>query len=163
MNVYVTDSALRRLQCSCLQLSSVLDTRSLCFFIRPHRGMVCLSLQLSWTRPWALQKPKPIRVPFGFWTRMGTRNHALGRDPDHPSEWNNFGGCSPIEVSSKRPRRTGLQTSGAARIWRPGEQKSHSGVQGQSPWSGGKAPWSWKHFGHWMSNGAGKFSPFSQI
>ena len=40
--------------------------------------------------------------------------------------------------------------------------QSPRGVQGQSPWSGGqgaKPPWSWKHFGHWMSNGAGKFSP----
>jgi len=36
--------------------------------------------------------------------------------------------------------------------------QSPSEVQGQSPWSGGDAPWSWKHFGHWMSNGAGKFS-----
>jgi len=32
--------------------------------------------------------------------------------------------------------------------------QSPSGVQEQSPWSGGH------HFGHWMSNGAGKFSPF---
>jgi len=28
---------------------------------------------------------------------------------------------------------------------------------------GAEAPWSWKHFGHWTSNGAGKFSPISQI
>jgi len=28
---------------------------------------------------------------------------------------------------------------------------------------GAKPPWSWKHFGHWMSNGDGKFSPFSKM
>jgi len=28
---------------------------------------------------------------------------------------------------------------------------------------GAKPPWSWKHFGHWMSNGAGKFSPFPKM
>ena len=40
----------------------------------------------------------------------------------------------------------------------------HSHVGSTSPWSGGQgggAPWSWKHFGHWMSNGAGKFSTSS--
>jgi len=43
--------------------------------------------------------------------------------------------------------------------------RAPSGVQGQSPWSGGgaKPHWSWKHFGHWMSNGAGKFSPFPKM
>ena len=42
----------------------------------------------------------------------------------------------------------------------------NSGVEGKSPWtrgSGGEAPWSWKHFDHWMSNGAGKFSRFPKM
>jgi len=42
--------------------------------------------------------------------------------------------------------------------------RAPSGVQGQSPWSGGQegiAPRSWKHFSHLMSNGAGKFSTSS--
>jgi len=44
------------------------------------------------------------------------------------------------------------------------EHEPITGVHGQSPWSGGaKPPWSWKHFGHWMFNGAGKFSPFPKI
>ena len=52
------------------------------------------------------------------------------------------------------------------------EHEPIMGVWGQSPQRGPgavplvrgtKPPWSWKHFGHWMSNGAGKFSPFSQI
>ena len=41
--------------------------------------------------------------------------------------------------------------------------RAPSGVQGQSPWSGcqgGEALLKLKKFGHWMSNGAGKFSPF---
>ena len=42
-----------------------------------------------------------------------------------------------------------------------------TGVQGQSPWSGcqgGFAPLKLKaYFGHWMSNGAGKFSPFPKM
>ena len=42
-----------------------------------------------------------------------------------------------------------------------------TGVQGQSPWSGcqgGEAPLKLKaYFGHWMSNGAGKFSPFPKM
>jgi len=32
------------------------------------------------------------------------------------------------------------------------------GSRGRAP---GEALWSWKHFGHWMSNGAGKFSSSS--
>jgi len=35
------------------------------------------------------------------------------------------------------------------------------GSRGRAPGQGvrrAKTPWSWKHFGHWMSNGAGKFS-----
>ena len=54
---------------------------------------------------------------------------------------------------------------GGARAYNGGlGARAPSGVQGQSPWSvckGGKAPWSWKHFGHWMSNGADKFSTSS--
>ena len=47
------------------------------------------------------------------------------------------------------------------------EHEPITGVLGQSPQRGpgaeprvrgAKPPWSWKHFGHWMSNGAGKFS-----
>ena len=35
---------------------------------------------------------------------------------------------------------------------------------GAEPLVGGaKPPWSWKHFGHWMFNGAGKFSPFLKM
>jgi len=43
------------------------------------------------------------------------------------------------------------------------EHEPITGVQGQSTGGqGGKAPWSWKHFGHWMSNGAGKLAPFQK-
>ena len=42
------------------------------------------------------------------------------------------------------------------------EHEPITGVWGQSPQRGpGAEPG--QHFGHWMSNGAGKFSPFSQI
>ena len=50
------------------------------------------------------------------------------------------------------------------------EHERITGVWGQSPQRGpgaeplvrgAKLPWSWKHFGHWMSNGAGKFSTSS--
>ena len=40
--------------------------------------------------------------------------------------------------------------------------RAPSGFQGQSPWSGGEAPWSWKHFGHWMSNGSRQIYPLSK-
>ena len=33
---------------------------------------------------------------------------------------------------------------------------SPNGVQGQSPWSGGQSPWSWKLFSSWMPKGNGK-------
>jgi len=42
----------------------------------------------------------------------------------------------------------------------------HHGECGARAYNGGlgaKPPWSWKHFGHWMSNGAGKFSPFPKM
>ena len=42
---------------------------------------------------------------------------------------------------------------------------SPSGVQGQSPWSGGqgaKPPWSWKHFSPRTSNGHSKFAPLAR-
>ena len=39
------------------------------------------------------------------------------------------------------------------------EHERIMGAWGQSPQRGPGA----EHFGHWMSNGAGKFSPFSQI
>ena len=38
-----------------------------------------------------------------------------------------------------------------------------AGSRGRVPGQGGEAPWSWKHFGHWMSNGASKFSPFPKM
>jgi len=40
-----------------------------------------------------------------------------------------------------------------------------AGSRGRAPGQGvrGEAPWSWKHLGHWMSNGAGKFSPFPKM
>ena len=50
------------------------------------------------------------------------------------------------------------------------EHERITGVWGQSPQRGpgaeplvrgAKPPWSWKHFGHWRSNGAGKFSTSS--
>ena len=58
------------------------------------------------------------------------------------------------------------------------EHEPITGVWGQSPqrgpgaeplvrgakFAGAKfAPWSWKRFGHWMSNRAGKFSPFPKM
>ena len=51
------------------------------------------------------------------------------------------------------------------------EHEPMMGVWGQSPQQGpgaeplvrGQSPLKLKAFGHWMSNGDGKFSPFSQI
>jgi len=28
-----------------------------------------------------------IEIPFGVWTQVGPRNHALGENPDCPDEW----------------------------------------------------------------------------
>jgi len=41
--------------------------------------------------------------------------------------------------------------------------KAPSGVQGQSPWSGGLPPWSWSTFGFRTFNGSHKFAHFSKI
>jgi len=43
--------------------------------------------------------------------------------------------------------------------------RAYNGGLGAEPPAGSRdrAPWNWKHFGHWMSNGAGKCSPFPKM
>jgi len=74
--------------------------------------------------------------------------------------------CAPIPIGGGSGQWLGGGTMASVEhepitgVW----SRAPSWVQGQSPWSGGQgseAPWSWKHFGHWMSNGAGKFSTSS--
>jgi len=54
---------------------------------------------------------------------------------------------------------------GGARAYKGGRgSEPPAGSRGRAPGQGvrgAKTPWSWKHFGHWMSNGAGKFSTSS--
>ena len=41
---------------------------------------------------------EPIEMPFGFWTRMGPRNHVLGVVPKSPRRRGSFGGRSSSEM-----------------------------------------------------------------
>ena len=64
--------------------------RQMCSIVRDGAGCsVCLSVGLSVSRFICHNcKPckmvEPIEIPFGFWTRMGPRKHALDGSPDPP-------------------------------------------------------------------------------
>jgi len=45
--------------------------------------VVCLSVSLSVTVVSHAKSADPIDMPFGLWTRVGTRNHVLDGDPGH--------------------------------------------------------------------------------
>jgi len=49
---------------------------------------VCLSVGLSIGQSVMIVSPakmaEPIKIPFGLWTRMGPRKHALDGSPDPP-------------------------------------------------------------------------------
>ena len=55
-----------------------------------RRGVVCLYVYL-------LNKmAEPVEMPFGLWTWVGPRNHALVWEPDPPKGSGNVGGHVPI-------------------------------------------------------------------
>ena len=63
----------------------------------PHRTeqhglLVFLSLCQSVTLVSPAKTAEAIELPFGFRTRVGSRNHVLDGGPDHPMERGNFQG-----------------------------------------------------------------------
>jgi len=53
---------------------------------------VAWSVGLSVTLVNSTKTAEPIEMPFGFWARMGPRNHVLDGVTDLPMERGNFGG-----------------------------------------------------------------------
>jgi len=45
---------------------------------------------------------EPIEIAFGVWTRVGARNHVLGRSPDPLREEVIWTGASPAHVEVQR-------------------------------------------------------------
>jgi len=51
---------------------------------------VCLSVDWFVTVVNRAKIAELIEMPFGSWTRVGSRNHILGGDPDHSMRRGNF-------------------------------------------------------------------------
>jgi len=58
---------------------------------------------------------------------------------------------------------TGEQGRRAPTGFVPGGHRRRKGSVVGGTMASEEPPWSWKHFGHWMSNGASKFSPFPKM
>ena len=50
--------------------------------MRPLAVVVCVCLLDKTASP--TKKAEPFQMPFGLWTQVGPRNHALGEGPDPP-------------------------------------------------------------------------------
>jgi len=58
-------------------------------------SLICVSVCLLVT---PAKMAQPIELPFGLWTRVGPRNHALVRDPNPPGEGAVLGDVSRLIV-----------------------------------------------------------------
>jgi len=119
--------------------------------IRPHRYavVVCVCLLDKTASP--TKKAEPIQMPFGLWTQVGPRNHALGEGPDPPRRrgilgdmyrpivkyscrelrWGAEKTADPIDMQFGMKTREGL-TGPRVRLW-PGSPMGRGNFGGCSP------------------------------